>query len=871
MQLFGGLRLEQEHGHEQDAIVVSTENGTLERAVIGENFQINRTTDGAHIIDTNNPEITVQARTGLNGGGAFNTNQTHDEVVPLSVNVNDPALNNIPGILENAAEIARITNNGLSTHRHSATPPYFVPHPNQAANTGATTDAGTALERQASSPGDQIAYSGAGTNSAFGDLTFRINAVSAGNVATEANVLGNTTGDNGIIRRANYWQPSQALDRSAGLRRFANEYRNAYLPYQGVLRHIQDRGITLTGNRTGPEEADTGGLYDRLEILTSWAQIRRDARHPLWDEGAALSTAAGDITLYNGNTALTDGFANYTGWQVALTDLDVGALHIPTNEVSPWDSRLRLAYMEGIVCFQTTDNSNDGTISQQAIAENACIPVRRVVEYDPATLATQTNFTEAGQNIFTRNRARYWEFPNNNFTESVVLPWDQPFQVFWLAPAVSTSFAAANPGARGRLLEDATQFTRREVNGRWTGLPFSAFGDPNSRFWISGAGQDNIARRDEVDEVRLYVNGSTVNDATLAEIVGMPPDAGGNNAAGWRGLPAFSGTATDGAQYAQIGLSYQHDTPTQNPNVIITKNPDTSDPAGDNQLVIRNGDRGTTFERLIIGAQNTGLNYLRILFQNGPGDNEIALNTPLGITEIYDEFYSEGRNLGYDLHTLAHDRPENVFPLPIDDSWLSANALQGGGATGKQVEYIGTNIEGFITDWNAGTATNIMVPSLTTDPTDQIPNNTPLNYLDNIEITDNSTIPATISTYLYVGSTSTFTGSALTDGIDRTMFFVIQNGVVPARPDIPDAGPLGTDTYELRIAPPQPANIIVGAGTTTITYPVVGAIQSDIVSLNTVDSQGDLTLVPATEYTLVINDNDIVVTLKHCSFSRYIL
>ena len=653
--LFGGLRLEQEHGHEQDAIVVSTEAGVLERAVIGSNFQIDRTTDGAHIINTNNPEINIQTRTGLSGGGTFTGNQLNNGTIPLDVNVNDPALNNIPGILENAAEIARLTNNGLSTHRHSATPPYFVPHPNQAAGNAA---------------GNQIAYTGA-TGSAFGDLTFRISAVAANNVATDADVAGTSTGDNGIIRRANYWQPSQALDRSAGLRRFANEYRNAYLPYQGGLRHVQDRQIILRGNRTGPDEADSGGLYDRLEILTSWAQIRRDSRHPLWDEGAALSTAAGSITLYNGNTALTEGFANYTGWQVALTDLDVGALHIPTNEVSPWDSNMRLAYMEGVICFQTSDNSNDGTVSAQGIASNACIPVRRVVEYDPATLATQTNFTEAGQNIFTRNRARYWEFPNNNFTQDVIMPWDQPFQIFWLAPAISTSFAAANPGARGRLLEDATQLTRREVNSRWTGLPFAAFGDPNGRDWITGAAEDNIARRNNVTEVRLYVNGSTVNDATLTEIVGMPESSSGaGDGTGWRGLPAFVGTATDGGQYAQIGLAYQHNTPTENPNVIITKNPDTSTPAGDNQLEVRNGEIGTTFERLVIGAQSSGLNYLRIQFQDGAGDHEIALNTPLGITEIYDEFYSEGRNLGYDLHTLAHNRPINVFPLPIDDTWL---------------------------------------------------------------------------------------------------------------------------------------------------------------------------------------------------------
>ena len=173
--VFGGLRLLAETGSGQNAIVISTADGTSERAVIGDNFKIT-TANGQSLIDTNNPEITVQARTGLNGGGAFTGNQLHNEVIPLDVNVNDPALSNIPGILENAAEIARLTNNGLSTHRHVATPPYFVPHPNQQPNSGTTVGTGDTAVTP-SVPGDQVAFTGAGTNSAFGDLTFRATTV----------------------------------------------------------------------------------------------------------------------------------------------------------------------------------------------------------------------------------------------------------------------------------------------------------------------------------------------------------------------------------------------------------------------------------------------------------------------------------------------------------------------------------------------------------------------------------------------------------------------------------------------------------------------------------------------------------------------
>ena len=750
--VFGGLRLLAETGSGQNAIVISTADGTSERAVIGDNFKIT-TANGQSLIDTNNPEITVQARTGLNGGGAFTGNQLHNEVIPLDVNVNDPALSNIPGILENAAEIARLTNNGLSTHRHVATPPYFVPHPNQQPNSGTTVGTGETAVTPAA-PGDQIAFTGAGTNSAFGDLTFRATTVASNNTETTRNVLGGAIGDTGLIRVANYWQPSQALDRTPGLRRFANEYRRAYLLYQGAQRHIVDRQVILQGNRTGPEEQDTGGLYDRLELLTSWQQVRETATHPIWNESAQLSAAAGAITLYNGNTPLTQGFSDYTGWQVGLSYLDVGALTIFSQDVSPWDGRMRLAYQEGIVCFQTSDNSNAGTVGSQTVAENACIPVRRVVEYDPVDLRDQTTASpgtayEIAGRLVATTRARYWEFPNNNFTSAVTMPFDQPFQVYWLAPATVTSFAT------GGNLSDATQLTRREVspgtpNARWTGVPYSAFGDPNSRFWISTAGPGNIARRDEVAEARLYVNGSTVDDATLAEIVGMPESSSGaGDGTGWRGLPAFDGAGTMGAQYAQIGLSYQHDTPTQNPNVIITKNPDTSNPAGDNQLTIRNGNLNTTFERLVIGAQNTGINYLRILFQAGGGDNEIALNTPFGITEIYDEFYSEGRNLGYDLHTLAHDRPINVFPLPIDNSWIADTITRDSefAINGNTL----TTPAGDFTPGTGGAADSINV--------DRTPDGGPLPVLVAEQITGASTTVAT-----EVGLTVNTTGNAVNIG-----------------------------------------------------------------------------------------------------------
>ncbi|MDA7993127.1 MAG: hypothetical protein MPJ25_08815, partial [Pirellulales bacterium] len=236
------------------------------------------------------------------------------------------------------------------------------------------------------------------------------------------------------------------------------------------------------------------------------------------------------------------------------------------------------------------------------------------------------------------DNARRWDIVSNSFGVDLNFPGNQDFQLFFLNPASSSGFTQ-----NGVTLASATQFGRHETNsGVWTGLPLVQFGNPNSTTLES---PNNNDARPQVNQLRLYVNGSNVTRDTLTEIK-----------TGWDTVDNFDASDST-AQYSLLGTAYQHLDATENFNEIIEK-------TSDGQIVWDANNPNTEQ----IGRAPNRLEYLGITIS--VGDHEIADSAPFTITEIYDAALDTGFNFPDDLHTLTHPRNADKYALRIDNTWL---------------------------------------------------------------------------------------------------------------------------------------------------------------------------------------------------------
>ena len=725
--LFGQLRLEQEHTHVQDAIVISNEGGILERAVIGANFQIEDVMEGgqvvSHTINTNNPAITIQGVNGVDGSGTFNTNQTTAQTVSLGINPRNAVFSTIPAVIDNRTAIEEIRNNGHIDAIHSSVPFAFTPYPNPSAT-------------------DPRRFEESAAGTAWGDLHW-VHELANGN-----NVADNGQGPNrGIVNSACFWQPSPNLDSTAGLRRFANEYREGTIQLNGGLAPFNGT-FTLSGNRI--EQGNT--LFNRLEALAGWENHAAAQRGFTWAAGGLLSQEAGQNTPGGGIV----GFRDYTGWLVGLNHDRLGRITIHTNEPGITGNDRRLAYQEAIICF-AQNNNTDSTLVMNT---DACIAVRRVIEWNQSTYTAQgAGITDNWIGDQLGGAADHWEIVNNNFSVSQLFQTDQAFQIFWLNPARGGGINGLTT-VQGSIqsafsLDQATQFTRRGIflnNPRnnagtslgagtyWTGTPFRSFAEPNSTDFVAGAGANNAARVEDVASGRLYANGANITTDVLNRIkrietpmseefafdipgnqfeanqtytqtvtlgssadeatlmITLPPAYGGitvtgalvagtNNqveltfVAGNLFSPQQIAVAADRITIAYTSVAgwdgvgnFDATDPINQHSVIGTAYRHANPTENFNEIITKTSDAQVTVARQLFGANNIGIDYLNVMF-NALGDHDIVAGNPFTITEIYDEALNPASRLGESLREVGYTRNEAKYPLPIDNTWLNDTVI----------------------------------------------------------------------------------------------------------------------------------------------------------------------------------------------------
>ena len=582
-----------------EVVANNRENELPQLVINGEEYPITSNVTGDTQITPNDATITISASDGLRvtdnvttysdsgsvvtaGDGSFTLNQAADDHFRLAVDPNDGVYANIPAILDNRIAIEEIRNNGHLNHIHSSTPFTRVVYPNPSAT-------------------DERRWENAASGTLFNDLSWVNSAVAP---------------NSNKVSRACFWLSSLPDDVNAG---GANWYRHLNLEINGAFIGQPTRDFSIPANTSRIDRSN--GLYERLELLTTWEQSRQRAI-----QGASRSWQANGTGIHTQFTAA----AAYNGWNVGLSNDDLSRIAIRTNEVSPWDSRFRLAYVEAVLVF--ANDANDA--NNRAIGRETAIPVRRVVEWSPNEFSTVTTHAEAGRLL--ADNARYWELVSNEFGVDLNFPGNQDFQLFYLNPAATSGFTS-----NGIDYSIATQFGRRQTtSGTWTGLPLVQFGNPNNTTLVTANNND---ARPQVSQLRLYVNGSNVTRDTLTEIK-----------TGWDTVNPFDAT-TD--QYSLLGTAYQHLDATENFNEIVEK---TS-----NSQIVWNAASPNAEQ---IGRAPNMLEYLIIDVSNG--DHEIAHNAPFTITEIYDAALDTGFNFPDDLHTLTHPRNSSKYPLRVDTTWL---------------------------------------------------------------------------------------------------------------------------------------------------------------------------------------------------------
>ena len=675
------------------------------------------------------------------GNNGFSLNQQNNEEFSLSIDPNNPNLNEIQGILDNRAAIEAIRNGGHLNHIHSSTPFTRVPYPNPSA-----TD-----ERRWETPA-------AGTQ--FQDLSW----VNASIVTSDGFASADTK-----VSRACFWLSSLPDNVNVG---GANWYRHINLIAAGNPQGQATGGFSIPANSNQIVNAGvTQGLYERLELLATWEQnrlnlIARGAASRSWTAGA-IHTQFGAASAYN-------------GWQVGLTNDDLGRLTILSNDLSPFGGGdTRLAYTEAVIVF--ANDATDG--AGRAIGRTTAIPVRRVARWSPSEFAGNvqgmfaTQTPEQAGRLLSTNADR-WEIISNNFGEQINFPGNQDFQVFFINPAASISF-----NSNGIDYNLATQFGRRQTsNGTWTGLPLTQFGDPNALPATLESGIDADARP-TVSQLRLYTNGSTVTRDTLTEIK-----------TGWDAAPVFDATDQN-AQHSLLATAYTHLDSTENFNEIIQKN-------SDSQIVW--DANNPNVEQL--GRSGQTLAYLGI--DVSQGDHEIAADAAFTITEIYDEaLEGQGQNLGQSLRDLGYNRDTNKFPLPIDNSWIREILMSNLAVVYDRVENMNTDhvavtnqpVYTFPANADSGSITVDIIDgstqavrrlTLTTDYTvdetnnritlsDDIANNFPDSPADTVRINYTVTTAGFVDTILNRGTDgtdATFTGLASNASIADTVDVSLASG-----------------------------------------------------------------------------------------------
>ncbi|MDA7993208.1 MAG: hypothetical protein MPJ25_09245, partial [Pirellulales bacterium] len=261
---------------------------------------------GLRVSDT----VTVYSDSGstvTTGDGSFTLNQANDDHFQVSADPLDPVYESIPGIIDNRIAIEEIRNNGHLNHIHSSTPFTRVVYPNPSAT-------------------DERRWEAAAAGTLFADLSW-VNSANAP--------------DSQKVSRACFWLSSLLDDvNTTGV----NWYRHLNLEVSGTFIGQPTQAFSIPANTTSIQlNSPSSGLYERLELLTTWEQSRQRAI-----QGASRSWVADD------NRGIHQQFgaaSAYNGWQVGLSNDDLGRIAIRSNEISPWDSRNRVAYVEAVLVF----------------------------------------------------------------------------------------------------------------------------------------------------------------------------------------------------------------------------------------------------------------------------------------------------------------------------------------------------------------------------------------------------------------------------------------------------------------------------------------------------------------------------------------